>query len=284
MTLVRANGLNFNMQVMGAGDPVLVLIHGLVLDNLASWYFSIAPALAASCTVLAYDLRGHGGSDQPPTGYTIEDMTADLRAIVEAAGLEGRPLVLAGNSTGGLIALRFAARYPSLVTGLVLIDSHIARSDFGEQMAATLELEGDERTRKLGELFGNWVGNHTVEGEPDADAESTMQMFRRVGRRRRNPLVERAQALTANTSLVTDLRDTSPTADADLKSLNMPVLALYGEHSELRPEGERVAALIPRCTLELVPGASHGLIWQATSTVRRRLTDWVSDLQATARR
>lgn len=283
MTEFRANGLSFNGYVMGSGDPIVVLIHGLVMDNLASWYFSIAPRLAEKRAVLVYDLRGHGGSELPPTGYTIEDMTLDLRGIVESAGLLGRPLVLVGNSTGGLIALRFALRYPAMVAGLVLIDAHIAHSEFGEQMATTLGLEGEELQEKLRELFGNWVDDHTVEGTPDADVEATLRMFRRVGRRRRNPLLTRARELTADTSLIVDLRDTRPTEDAELRSLSMPVLALYGEASDLRAEGERIAALIPHCTLEIVPGATHGLIWQSTGMLRRRLAEWVEQLELTAR-
>lgn len=155
MTELRANGLTFNAHVLGDGDPVVVLIHGLVLDNLSSWYFSIGPALAATCTVLLYDLRGHGGSEQPPTGYTIEDMAEDLHGILEAAGLAGRPLVVVGNSTGGLIGLRYVLRYPRDVASLVLIDAHVAHSEFGQQMATTLGLEGEELRDKLHELFGN---------------------------------------------------------------------------------------------------------------------------------
>ena len=274
MTDLQANGLRFNVHLMGAGDPVVVLIHGLVVDNLASWYFSIAPELASRSTVLLYDLRGHGRSEQPPTGYTIEDMTLDLRSIVREAGLEGRPLMLVGNSTGGLVALRFALQYPALVDSLVLIDAHIARSDFGEQMASTLELTGDERRQKLSELFGTWVEGHTSDGEPDADVAATMRLFQRVGSRR-NPLVSVAEGLMTGTSMITDLRDTRAIEDAELQSLTMPILALYGEHSELRPEGERLAALLPQCTVELVPGATHGLIWQATSLLRARLGAWV---------
>jgi pimeloyl-ACP methyl ester carboxylesterase len=281
MTDLQANDLRFNVHVMGVGDPVVVLIHGLVVDNLASWYFSIAPALAERTTVFLYDLRGHGRSEQPPDGYTIDDMALDLHALLTEAGLAGRPLILAGNSTGGLIALRFALRYPEAVDSLVLIDAHVAQSRFGEQMAGTLELEGDERSQKLKELFGNWVDDHTVDGEPDADAAATMRLFRRVASRRRNPLATVADGLLKHTSLIADLRDTAPMDDNALRSLPVPVLALYGEHSELRPEGEWVAALAPHCTLEVVPGATHGLIWQATSLLRERLGAWVDQRKAT---
>ena len=281
MTYIQANGLRFNVHSMGTGDPIVVLIHGLVVDNLASWYFSIAPAIATRATVFLYDLRGHGRSEQPSSGYTIHDLALDLNALVAEAGLTDRRLILAGNSTGGLVALRFALLFPELVDSLVLIDAHVAQSQFGEQMAGTLELEGEERTRKLRELFGNWVDDHTANGEPDADVEATMRLFRRVSSRRRNPLVAVADGLLKDTSLIADLRATPATSDTELRSLQMPVLALYGEQSELRPEGERVATLAPHCTLELIPGATHGLIWQATSLLGQRLGAWVDERKAT---
>lgn len=281
MSDLQANGVRFNVHQMGQGDPVLVLIHGLVIDNLSSWYFSIAPALATRSSVLMYDLRGHGRSEQPPTGYAIEDMTRDLHSIVREAGLEGRPLVLVGNSTGGLVALRFALDFPAFVQSLVLIDAHTARSDFGELMAGTLELEGAEQRAKLTELLGNWADDHTADGQPNADVEATMRLVRQAKSRRRNPRVSVALGLTTRTSLIRDLRATRAIEDAELRSLAIPVLALYGEHSELRPEGERLAALARRTTLELVPAATHGLIWQATSLLRQRLRAWVDESQLT---
>lgn len=275
MSDLRANGVRFNVHRMGHGDPVLVLIHGLVIDNLSSWYFSIAPALAEKSTVLLYDLRGHGRSEQPPAGYTIDEMARDLHGIVRESGLEGRPLVLVGNSTGGLVALRFALDFPALVQSLVLIDAHTARSNFGELMASTLELEGADRRAKLTELLGAWADDRTADGLPNADVEATMRLVRQTRNRRRNPRVSVALGLTTRTSLVPDLRATRAIEDEELRSLAMPVLALYGEHSELRPDGERLAALAPRCSLELVPAATHGLIWQATSLLRERLRAWV---------
>src|SRR4051812_2042866 len=101
MPEVLARGLRFNVLTLGTGTPVVVCIHGFVLDNHSSFYMTLAPALARVAQVVLYDLRGHGLSEQPRSGYTIDDATADLAAILDTLQLNGRPVVLLGHSLGG---------------------------------------------------------------------------------------------------------------------------------------------------------------------------------------
>ena len=75
--------------------------------------------LAADCSVVAPDLRGHGHSDKTGT-YTLVQFVADIKALFTAQQIE--QAVLVGHSLGGHIALRFAATFPELVSRLVLLD------------------------------------------------------------------------------------------------------------------------------------------------------------------
>ena len=70
--------------------------------------------------VVAVDQRGHGQSDKPDDGFDFDEVTADLKALIEVIGLD-RPVV-AGQSWGGNVVLDLAARYPDLVSGVVLVD------------------------------------------------------------------------------------------------------------------------------------------------------------------
>jgi 3-oxoadipate enol-lactonase len=110
-----ATGATLHRQ--GAG-PDLVLIHGLGLDHRA-WEMA-AGSLAGSFTVHTYDLPGHGARPVP-VSYTIDDLAAECRALLEAAGI--RRAHVAGYSLGGLVAQALAADHPSLVDRLVLIDT-----------------------------------------------------------------------------------------------------------------------------------------------------------------
>src|SRR5262249_22350747 len=83
----------------GAG-PVVVLIHGLG-GSTAIWRRVVRP-LADDFRVLAYDLRGLGRSETPPPPYGLDDLVADLDALLDGLGVEQATLV--GHSLGGAVA------------------------------------------------------------------------------------------------------------------------------------------------------------------------------------
>jgi pimeloyl-ACP methyl ester carboxylesterase len=106
----------------GSGQPVL-LLHGLA-SNARIWD-GVAPRLVgAGLRVVALDLRGHGASDQPGSGYDFASVGRDLAAALDGLGLE-RP-VLVGHSWGANVALQFAADRPGAVAGLVLVDGALS--------------------------------------------------------------------------------------------------------------------------------------------------------------
>src|SRR5262249_37862860 len=114
-------GLQFHHQQAGSG-PDVVLIHG-VTGDLSIWFLCQAmQQLGLSRRVTAYDLRGHGYSDAPPTGYTSADHAPDLFAVMDELGIERATLV--GHSFGGVIALHAAVLAPGRVERLVLSDPY----------------------------------------------------------------------------------------------------------------------------------------------------------------
>jgi pimeloyl-ACP methyl ester carboxylesterase len=99
------------------GEPIL-LIHGTGMSA-RSWtnqLRGLAPALA----VVAIDLPGHGESD-PASEATVESYADAAGRLLDALGTG--PVVVAGHSLGGAVALALAARHPELVKALVLISS-----------------------------------------------------------------------------------------------------------------------------------------------------------------
>ncbi|MDQ7910393.1 alpha/beta hydrolase [Phytohabitans sp. ZYX-F-186] len=128
MNTVRANGIAVHVaQLPPAGDepapPTAVMIHGMAGDTLASWYFTLAkPVSDAGLRVVAYDLRGHGHTERPLTGYTLDDFVDDLDALLDAIGVTG-PVHLLGNSFGGTIAFAYAIRRPEAVATVTTIES-----------------------------------------------------------------------------------------------------------------------------------------------------------------
>lgn len=100
----------------GSGEP-MVLVHGLGGSH-ANW-LAVAPRLASRYSVIAPDLAGFGLTEPRGRSTSIDANTRLLEALV--AGLGG-PVVLVGNSMGGLISMTLAARRPHLVRALVLAD------------------------------------------------------------------------------------------------------------------------------------------------------------------
>jgi pimeloyl-ACP methyl ester carboxylesterase len=101
----------------GAGD-VLLLVHGLGGSHL-NW-LSVAPQLAERHRVYALDLPGFGRS---PLAGRRSSIAANVDVLTRLiARLSDSPIVLIGNSMGGLLSIGVAAMHPNLVSGLVLVD------------------------------------------------------------------------------------------------------------------------------------------------------------------
>ncbi len=80
------------------------------------------------------------------------------------------------------------------------------------------------------------------------------------------------------TSLLSDLRGSRSYPDAALARVQAPTLALYGAESDVVSHGRRLAAAVPRCTLELLEGCTHSLMWERTDEVRDRIVSWFAEI------
>lgn len=105
-------------ETASARQPVL-LVHGLA-SNARLWDGVAARTSAAGHPTYAVDLRSHGESDAPEEGYDTATAARDLDTLCGALDL-GAALV-AGQSWGGNVVVRFAARFPQRVAALVLVD------------------------------------------------------------------------------------------------------------------------------------------------------------------
>jgi pimeloyl-ACP methyl ester carboxylesterase len=116
---VQIDGTRIRYIDAGRGVPVLFL-HGLGASMYA-WRKNLAPVAAAGFRIIAFDNRGFGFSDKPPTPY---DNAAYARlAVALMDSLHLADAVLVGHSMGGAVAAEVAIEYPQRVRGLVLIGS-----------------------------------------------------------------------------------------------------------------------------------------------------------------
>lgn len=115
---VSANGLRLYVRRIRNEGPTLVLLHGLT-DSGACWN-RVAAQLTPEFDIVALDLRAHGLSDAPASGYASSDHAQDVIGIIETLGLGSTTLI--GHSLGADTAIQVALLRPDLVRRLVLED------------------------------------------------------------------------------------------------------------------------------------------------------------------
>ncbi len=114
------DGVGLAVEVAGDG-PGLMLVHGL--GGAKEDFSDHVPALARDHTVVIFDHRGHGESDNPtdPAAYSLDRMRADTLAVADGTGLEHFRLL--GHSMGGMVACRIAINDTARVDALVMMDT-----------------------------------------------------------------------------------------------------------------------------------------------------------------
>ena len=109
-------GVDVRYFVAGAGDPPVVLVHGL--GGAAANWVAVAPDLAKRHRVVVPDLPGHGGSAGVPG---LPNLAPFAEIVHELARRESAlPALFAGHSLGAVVAVRHAVRYPEETLGIVL--------------------------------------------------------------------------------------------------------------------------------------------------------------------
>jgi len=113
------DGIVLEFYDFGGCGSALLLVHGLA-GGAHEWR-ATAKLLVSSHRVLAFDQRGHGFSSKPSGNYSRDAYVGDVIQVIEQLSLA--PLVLIGQSMGGLNAMLVAARRPDLVRGLIMIEA-----------------------------------------------------------------------------------------------------------------------------------------------------------------
>lgn len=262
--MVRANGITLHVQRLdppaaagtgrGGPTPTAVLLHGMASDSMASWYFTMAEPLArAGLPTVLQDLRGHGRSERPATGYALDDFVDDLAALLATLDVDG-PLLLFGNSFGGTIAFGYAARHPDRVAGIVAVES-----------APPIP----EWMRRVRVRLARVAARLPQEG---ALAE--------IGARRGAVAARRAadtSRMLADTTLAEELPASRlPTTEA-LAAIGCPVLCLYGGDSAVGELAPAVRELLPRTRVVVLPGQRHTVLIDQPEAVRRHVFTWLAE-------
>lgn len=118
---VEIDGRRLHLFIQGdAPGPTVVIEQGIGSPSVV--WRPIQASIAKFARVCTYDRAGFLWSDPVGPGRSLDDMVADLHAVLKNGAVPS-PYILVGHSMGGLLVRRFARAYPDLVAGVVLVDS-----------------------------------------------------------------------------------------------------------------------------------------------------------------
>lgn len=225
-----------------SAGPPLLLLHAMT----QAWdaWLPVIPALVQHFSVVAADLRGHGQSDRPVTGYHLSDYATDVVALTDALGWR-QPAVI-GHSLGGSVARVAEARHPGWARRMVIEDTP-PRLD-----------RPDARVTLLAKGYLKMLAM------PPEDVEAH---FRRVHPDWGDAQVHdaaRASTATAAAVLETYLaRDEPLTLEESVAAVRCPVLLVYGDVASGGFVSDDDATLyldtLPDGRAIQIPGAGHSL-------------------------
>jgi pimeloyl-ACP methyl ester carboxylesterase/class 3 adenylate cyclase len=245
----KSGNVSLAYQVFGEGDTDLVLAPGYISNLEANWeepnYARFLERLGSTFRVVLFDRRGTGLSDRIPAA-TLEERADDVRAVMDAAGVERGALL--GWSEGGSYSAFFAAREPERVSHLILYAAppRIARTDdypVGWPPEMFDRILADTEASWGTDAVAGWVNPSAAEDEVYRRWFAHMQRLAATPRSAREMMAGLREL---------DIRDLLP-------SLQVPTLILHRvEETWVRVEHSRyLAEHIPGAKYVELPGADH---------------------------
>ena len=258
-TLLPLNGTRLFVHGEGAGDAILVVHGGPLLDH--GYLVEPLRPLAADHQLVFYDQRLSGRSDGrvDSASVTLDAFVADIEALRQALGLARMHLL--AHSWGGLLAMKYALAYPDRLLSLVLVSPMAPSAGLWQEEAAALRTTiGPADTAGMGSLRASEA---FARGDPAAIERMLQLSFR-------SQLHDPALAERLRFHIAEDYRERGRQLGRlmgelgsydlleELAALRVPTLILYGA-SEVGASlgGDVFRTVIPDATLEVVPDAGH---------------------------
>jgi pimeloyl-ACP methyl ester carboxylesterase len=239
---ISVNDNQLNVLEQGSGSRTLVFMH--YFGGSALEWKSVLNRLSVHYRCVAVDLRGHGDSDAPDTGYSIDNMADDIADLLEV--LHITDFVLVGHSMSGKVALALAARQPSGLRSLILVSPS----------PPVPEPIPDDERQKLLEGYGK--------------RSSAKQMLKNI--------TAVSVSKTIQEQIITnDLRTSKSAWNAWLLAgskedisdrmnlIHVPVAIVVGTEDRAVPPDVQTRLVMPflkNATLDTIEGAGHLLPWE----------------------
>lgn len=233
MDWIEVNGVSLRYELAGSGAETVVLVHELG-GCLESWDETLS-AFQHEFRTLRYDQRGFGLSEKVSGTLALDDMVADIAALLDALAIKG-PCHLVGSALGAGIAAAFAARHPARVARLV-IQSLVTRSSPQFRTHMTERAAEVERSGMRPQASASLARSYP---------EVLRSNHARFEKYRLRWIANDPQGFAAINRMLLNMA-----LDAELAKIACPTLAIGCVHDPLRTPA-MVQALVPK-----IPGARY---------------------------
>ncbi|MEP7159259.1 MAG: alpha/beta hydrolase, partial [Chloroflexota bacterium] len=229
MPLVRANGIDIQYTVEGAGPP-LVMLHGATSSAEEDWAAQ-RPLFRKAFRVHLVDARGHAGTKwDVREGFSRDMLVDDLLAFADALGLATFHVV--AFSMGAMTALTFATRYPERLRTAIICGIDILR---------------EPRTSVARKL----MDPQRIEREEPAWAARL--------EKRHGPVQGAGAWKNLLPAIVDDVASATLLTPAELRNIRLPLLLVYGDRDVFVPADHAVQIYrqLPDARLLMAPDTPH---------------------------
>jgi len=258
----QVNGLQVAYTDKGEG-PTLVFVHGFPL-NRECWNHQIE-AFKDSHRVIAPDLPGFGGSEPGQGAASMKAFAEGLFTLCHE--LQTGPIVLVGHSMGGYIALAFAKAFPTLLSGLVLVDTK-AGGDEAKVAAGRRETAKKVEAEGFGTVVEAMSPNMLSPDNTDQGMAHAVRGF--MWSSSAKGVIDALLGMAER-----------PDEREHIKEIRVPTLVVTGADDKIVPPSEStaLAAAIPGARLVVIPSSGHLVAFEQPGAFDGALRTWLESLQ-----
>jgi len=257
--LANVNGIQIAYTDEREGLPLL-FIHGFPLSR-GVWSHQVE-AFKSRHRVIAPDLRGFGESHSSAGPISMGRFADDISVLIQQLG--AGPVILAGHSMGGYIALAFAKAYPKLLRGLVLVGTK-AGADSVEVAKARRATAEAVRLKGVSVVVDAMAPKMLAASNTDELMAATVRGFM-------------ASATPEGVMGALLGMAERPDMSGYLGGIRVPTLVIVGSDDTVIPpiESEALAKSIPEAQMKVIPHAGHLVAWEQPEAFNAAMGDWLA--------
>jgi len=229
-------------------SEVVLIQHGFGRN--ANFWFQWVPKIANDFRLIRRDLRGHGGTTDPENlPWSFDRLVDDMRDFCDALDLEAIHLI--GESTGGMLSVGFAHRYPDRVKSLTLCNSPTTIDAAGQRFFAGSHSSWQAALEDRGAKgWTEWLVDQPGTAVFESPEERAW-VLKEMARTSTKAMISYSQIIS-NTDVAPMLRE-----------LTVPTLVLAPTRSGAAPlDGQRkMASALPNGFLAVIDSKAHEVYW-----------------------